>query len=63
MTCHLQGREVTVTWAEPRRSDRLMETSRTLHVSGLPTEGAGDNWVSATEAALKDMMSPFGKVR
>lgn len=62
-TSHLQGREVTVTFAEPRRSDRLMEVSRSLHVSGLPTEGAGDDWVTTTETALRDMLSPFGKVR
>jgi RNA recognition motif-containing protein len=40
-----------------------METSRNLYVGGLPVEGAGEDWAATSEAALRELLSPFGKVR
>jgi hypothetical protein len=44
-----------VTWAEPRRLEQRAETVRSLHVSNLPAEGAGED-------AIRELFAPFGKV-
>ncbi|KAL6765092.1 hypothetical protein V8C86DRAFT_2461168 [Haematococcus lacustris] len=52
----IQGREITVTWAEPRRADKVQaDTSvRSVYVGNLPDE--------ATEDKLRTLFAPYGTI-
>lgn len=52
--CRIKDRNVTITWAEPRKVDSDHERVRSVYVGNLPE--------SATESKLKDIFKAYGNV-